>query len=126
MITPARAGFEKKVLQSPQPKIVSARSDRVPQIAKAKFLKAEFKEEGTMERLEERDRMVRAGLALSCEGSGEQAGTRASFNRRIADCGKRSEAADLIFELQISKRKSMKAIRCANARRSCLILTSSF
>ena len=72
MITPARAGFEKKVLQSPQPKIVSARSDRVPQIAKAKFLKAEFKEEGTMERLEERDRMVRAGLALSCEGSPEE------------------------------------------------------
>jgi hypothetical protein len=38
MITPARAGFEKKVLQSPQPKIVSARSGSVPPIAKERFL----------------------------------------------------------------------------------------
>jgi hypothetical protein len=38
MITPVRAGLEKKVVQSPQPQIVSARSGSVPPIPKARFL----------------------------------------------------------------------------------------
>jgi len=53
MMRPARAGWQKKVVQSPQPQMTSARNGSVPPRPKARFLITLFrsrKEEGAQKR----------------------------------------------------------------------------